>query len=315
MRVAILGIGSIGGVILAGLADTDVELVAISRGPTAQSLASEGLVIHSPEGVIESIPPDRYVLVDSESGPLPDHLVGSCEAAIICGKAYSTPILSQIAHEILSEEGVAVSVQNGMGHAQQISSRLGSLRTLGGATTHGAWRDNGGIHWVGRGSITIGALDGAPANEITTSLMNALGNASLSPIWSDDISKSIWQKLLINIAINPICSISGVRNGALLKNDLWEQSQEVLEESLSVARASGIDIDGSEIQNLLVEVVESTSENRCSMLQDLMAGRRTEIESLCGYVIRMGEGLGIPTPLNSMLMALVKGVEMSSHMD
>jgi 2-dehydropantoate 2-reductase len=145
--------------------------------------------------------------------------------------------------------------------------------------------------------------------------MNALGNASLSPIWSDDISKSIWQKLLINIAINPICSISGVRNGALLENDLWEQSQEVLEESLSVARASGIDIDGSEMQNLLAEVVESTSENRCSMLQDLMAGRRTEIESLCGYVIRMGEGLGIPTPLNSMLMALVKGVEMSSHMD
>ena len=315
MRVAILGIGSIGGVILAGLADTELELVAVSRGSTAQALSSEGLVIHTPEGVIESIPPDRYELVDSESGPLPDSVVGSCQAAIICGKAYSTPILSQIADEILSDEGVAISIQNGMGHAQQISSRLGISRTLGGATTHGAWRDKDGIHWVGRGSITMGSLDGESPDEITTSLMKALDVATLSPIWTPDISKAVWQKLLINIAINPICSISGVRNGALLENDLWEQSQEILQESLSVAQASGINITGPEIQNLLIEVVEATSGNRCSMLQDLMAGRRTEIDSLCGYVIRMGESLGIPTPLNSMLRALVKGVEMSSHTD
>ena len=315
MRVAILGIGSIGGVILAGLADTELELVAVSRGSTAQVLSSEGLVIHTPEGVIESIPPDRYELVDSESGPLPDSVVGSCQAAIICGKAYSTPILSQIADEILSDEGVAISIQNGMGHAQQISSRLGISRTLGGATTHGAWRDKDGIHWVGRGSITMGSLDGGSPDEITTSLMKALDDAALSPIWTPDISKAVWQKLLINIAINPICSISGVRNGALLENDLWEQSQEILQESLSVAQASGINITGPEIQNLLIEVVEATSGNRCSMLQDLMAGRRTEIDSLCGYVIRMGESLGIPTPLNSMLRALVKGVEMSSHTD
>ena len=73
-----------------------------------------------------------------------------------------------------------------------------------------------------------------------------------------------------------------------MENDLWEQSQELLEESLSVARASGIDISDSEMQNLLIEVVDSTSENRCSMLQDLMAGRKTEIDSLCGYIIRMG---------------------------
>ena len=315
MRVGVLGIGSIGGIILAGLADTDVEIVAVSRGPSAQILSSEGLVIHTPEGVIESIPPDRYTLVDSEAGPLPEAVVGSCDAAIICGKAYSTPILSQIADEILSDAGIAISIQNGMGHAQQISSRLGRSRTLGGATTHGAWRRTDGIHWVGRGSIILGALEGGLPNKIMTSLVSALDNAGLSPTWTEDISRSIWQKLLINIAINPICAISGVRNGVLLESDLWEQSQELLEESLSVARASGIDISNSEMQDLLIEVVDSTSENRCSMLQDLMAGRKTEIDSLCGYIIMMGEGLGIPTPLNSMLMALVKGVEMSSQRD
>tara|TARA_Y100000766_G_C18866187_1_gene585851 strand:- start:980 stop:1588 length:609 start_codon:yes stop_codon:yes gene_type:complete len=202
-----------------------------------------------------------------------------------------------------------------MGHAQQISSRLGRTRTLGGATTHGAWRSTDGIHWVGRGSITLGALGGGQPNETMASLLSILDKAGLSPIWTEDISRSIWQKLLINIAINPICAISGVRNGALSEGDLWEQSQELLKESISVAQASGIDITGSEMQNLLIEVVDSTSQNRCSMLQDLMAGRKTEIDSLCGYIIRRGEELGMPTPLNSMLMALVKGVEMSSQRD
>ena len=240
--------------------------------------------------------------MDSEAGPLPEAVVGSCDAAIICGKAYSTPILSQIADEILSDAGIAISIQNGMGHAQQISNRLGRSRTLGGATTHGAWRGADGIHWVGRGSITLGALEGGLPNEVMSSLVSALDNAGLSPTWTEDISKSIWKKLLINIAINPICAISGVRNGALLGSDLWEQSQELLEESLSVARASGIEIHDSEMQDLLIEVVESTSENRCSMLQDLMAGRKTVDISL-----RWGKGSEYRPPLIRCLWHWSKG--------
>ena len=94
MRVGVLGIGSIGGIILAGLADTDVEIVAVSRGPSAQVLSSEGLVIHTPEGVIESIPPDRYTLVDSEAGPLPEAVVGSCVAYYLWQGVLNTNSLS-----------------------------------------------------------------------------------------------------------------------------------------------------------------------------------------------------------------------------
>tara|TARA_Y100000589_G_scaffold138039_3_gene132120 strand:+ start:1849 stop:2799 length:951 start_codon:yes stop_codon:yes gene_type:complete len=316
MRVAILGIGSIGGVFLSSLSNADVDLLAISRGPTAQSLISEGLIIHTPEGAIEAIPPERFEVYDSESGPVPENIVGSCDIAIVCGKSYSTPILSQIVGDILSDRGVALSVQNGMGHAQHISSRVGKTRTLGGATTHGAWRDKDGTHWVGRGSITIGSLDGNPPSNSAKALLKVLEDAELSPIWVDDINTSSWEKLLINVAINPICSISGVRNGALLESPgLWDQSLSVLEESLTVARASGINLTFEEMQETLLEVVQSTSDNRCSMLQDLMSGRRTEIDSICGYVIMMGEGLGVPTPLNSMLRALVRGIDDSSQLD
>jgi len=316
MRVAILGVGSIGGVFLSSLSSADVDLLAISRGLTAKSLISEGLILHTPEGAIEAIPPERFEVYDSESGPVPEKIVGSCDVAIVCGKSYSTPILSQIVGDILSERGVALSVQNGMGHAQHISNRVGKNRTLGGATTHGAWRDKDGTHWVGRGSITIGSLDGSPPNKSAMELLKILEDAELSPIWVDDVNTSSWEKLLINAAINPICSISGVRNGALLESqDLWEQSLSVLEESLTVARASGINLNFEEMQATLLEVVQSTSDNRCSMLQDLMSGKRTEIDSICGYVIMMGEGLGVPTPLNSMLRTLVRGIGYSSQLD
>ena len=70
MRIAVLGVGSIGGVLLGALSDTDCDLVAISRGSSANNLSSMGLVLYSPEGPIEAIPPERFETFDSESGPV-----------------------------------------------------------------------------------------------------------------------------------------------------------------------------------------------------------------------------------------------------
>ena len=148
MQIAILGIGSIGGVLLGALSDTDAELVAVARGESSRMLSQAGLVLHTPEGAIEVIPPERFVTVDSEAGPLPVGLRGSCDAALVCGKANSTPILAQIVEELLSEDGVAASLQNGMGHAEILANRLGKEKVLGGTTTHGAWRGEDGTHWV-----------------------------------------------------------------------------------------------------------------------------------------------------------------------
>ena len=121
---------------------------------------------------------------------------------------------------------------------------------------------------------------------------------------------------MINVAINPICAIAGVRNGALAQiPELWEQSLEAMREAESVARASGVDLGEMDNEEYLRKVVTSTSENRVSMLQDLMAGRKTEIDFLCGAVVSRGGELGIPTPRNEVLLALMRGIEMSQHHD
>jgi 2-dehydropantoate 2-reductase len=194
---------------------------------------------------------------------------------------------------------------------------IGRERVLGGSTTHSVWRDgDGSVHWSGRGVVEFGQLDGADMAGVSKELHDALEAAGLSPKWSSDIQRVIWRKLLINVAINPVCAIAGVRNGALAQvPELWGQSIEAMREAELVARAAGIDMGDGDIEDYLRKVVIATADNRVSMLQDLMAGRRTEIDALCGEVVAKGEEFGVPTPRNEMLLALVRGIEMSQHHD
>ena len=315
MRVAVLGVGSIGGVILGALSDTDTDLVAVSRGQSASNLEMIGLILHTPEGTIEMIPPDRFSVIDSQSGPIPEHIRNTCDIAIICGKAPSTSVLAQIAEEILTPIGLAISLQNGLGHSEILAHRLGRQRTLGGAITHGAWKDaESGVHWVGRGNIQMGSLDEGEIPELAKELLQVFEYSNLNPIWSENVQNIVWNKLLLNVAINPVCAIAGVRNGALIEvPELWQQAMSAMLEAAAIARASGVNLEDLDLEEHLRKVVEATSENRCSMLQDLMAGRATEIDSLCGAIVDRGESFGIPTPVNQLLYALVKGVERSGE--
>ena len=121
---------------------------------------------------------------------------------------------------------------------------------------------------------------------LATEFISFLDEGGLVPNWSIDIEREIWRKLMINVAINPICAIAGVRNGALAEDpELWHQAIEAMREAEAVAKASGVDLGDSDSESYLRRVVESTAENRVSMLQDLMAGRKTEIDVLCGAVI------------------------------
>ena len=207
-------------------------------------------------------------------------------------------------------------MQNGMGHAEILTNRLGRERVLGGTTTHGAWRGEDGAHWAGRGNIRLGRLDGADAEGAAAALVSKLHEANLSPEWSADIQHTIWVKILLNVAINPVCAIAGVRNGALLEvPELWEQAHSAMLEAAMVAEASGADLSELDLEGTLRKVAGATAQNRCSMLQDVMAGRQTEIDELCGAVVSLGESLGVATPRNAMLHALVRGIHISSSLE
>ena len=314
MRIAILGIGSIGGVFLSSLADSNADLIAVSRGLRASQISETGIILHTPEGTIEHFPSKLFTVFDSDSGPLPSSLTKSCDFVLICGKSYSTPYLAPLAFQLLASDGMAISMQNGLGHAEYLSNMIGKNKVLGCTVTHGAWKDADSFHWEGRGEITLGSLDGAKPSQKVYEFISLLEESNLFPRWSEQITKESWIKLLINIAINPICAITGLRNGEILmQEDIWWQSESCMKEASVIAKASGINLDDIDLNKKLRSIIISTGKNRCSMLQDIMSGKRTEIDSLCGVIISKGESIGIPTPLNSMLFSMIKGIEKSSN--
>ena len=318
MRVAVLGVGAIGGLVASRLARAGCEVLLCARGETAQALEAVGLLLDTPDGRTVALAPDRWTVFDTNEPEFPVELQGWADYAILCGKSYDIPNLCKIADTVLSLNGIAMCLSNGIGHMEKLANFVGKHRVLGASTTHGAIRIGPGeVRWTSRGAIKMGGFVGSdlePVEPRIDSLMSALDEAGLNPIWSEEINKTIWSKLLLNVAINPVCAIAGVLNGEMLLHpQLFETGLAAMEEAARIATAEGIDLTDFDLSQSLEDLCRATADNRVSMLQDIMAGRETEIDSICGEVVKRGESLGIPTPRNQTLHALVKGIEKSTR--
>ena len=317
MRVAILGVGAIGGLVASRLARAGCEVLLCARGETAQALDAVGLLLDTPDGRTIALAPDRWTVLDTNLQEIPVELQGWADYAILCGKSYDVPNLCKIADKVLSLNGLVMCLSNGIGHMEKLANFVGKHRVLGASTTHGAIRIGPGeVHWTSRGAIKLGGFIGSdlePVEPRVDSLMSALDEAGLNPLWSEEINKTIWTKLLLNVAINPVCAIAGILNGEMLLHpELFETGLAAMEEAARIATAEGVEMADFDLAQSLEDLCRATADNRVSMLQDIMAGRETEIDSICGEVVKRGEALGIPTPRNQTLHALVKGIEQST---
>ncbi len=295
MRIAVLGAGSIGCLIAAKLVEAGHDVLVHARGEHGAVLALSGLNV---SGIWDfQIQPNQWTVSLDEAGIHPS-LEKSFDQSIITCKAKDTAKLAEIAAQIT--DGPVLSLQNGLGN-HEILSRYVFENSAVGVTTNAVKRISPGqIEWVGRGSIAVGGPTGEQFIE-TLSMLDAEYN--------HDVSSIIWNKLLINVAINPLAAICGVMNGELLSEPLLSQAESTMLEAANVARLLGVEVaeDHILIQNLH-SVLDSTAENECSMLADVKAGRETEIDVLCGQVVARGEKLGVPTPLNSMLLSQIKAL-------
>jgi len=313
MRVAVLGVGAIGGLVAARLAKAGAELLLCARGEMAQALSAVGMLLEKPDGRTVALSPDRWHVAETSENEVEARWQGWADVVILAGKATSAGALSRLADQILTADGIAFSLSNGLGHAERLVGYLGRNRVLGASTTHGAIRlGPGEVRWAAPGKIDIGVLQKSELSlddARVAELIQLLDDADLSPAWSEEIERTIWTKLLLNVAINPVCAICGIPNGGMLERpDLFEAGLAAMEEAARVAVAEGVDLSTLDLAETLTDLLRSTAPNRCSMLQDVMAGRATEIESICGEVIRRGEEFGIPTPRNQTLAALVHGI-------
>ena len=237
--------------------------------------------------------------------------IGHAELVIIFVKSTQTGPASETARDLAGPDGSVMTLQNGMGNADAISEFIEPARILAGTTSHGATMlAAGSIRHAGIGPTTIGAWAKTKADfENARSVAQFFTRAGIETEAVEDVHSVVWSKLLINIGINAISALTGIKNGQLLDlESTRDLSRAAVEEAMSVARALGIEINEDAVDHVF-EVAQATAVNRSSMGQDADNRRQTEISAINGYIVREADKLGIDTPVNQSLTALVETLQ------
>ena len=224
--------------------------------------------------------------------------------ALVLVKSWQTPRAGEHLAEGLVPEGIALSLQNGLGNRETLARILGRERTAQGVTTTGATLlGPARVRPGGEGEISIGK------HPRIMPLVEMLQQAGFAVEIVDDVDSLIWRKLLINVGINPLTAILGVTNGQLVESaSALTLMARAVEEVQGAAAAEGVDLDMSDPLGDVKHVAVNTAGNTSSMLQDVRRGAPTEIDAICGEVCRAAEKHGKAAPVNRALMLLVKSI-------
>jgi 2-dehydropantoate 2-reductase len=232
------------------------------------------------------------------------------DLVLMAVKSYDTLQASRDALPAMSPSSVVLTLQNGLGNLEAISSVVGAERVIGGVTSHGATL-LGPVHvsHAGRGDTTIGEPGGA-VTERVRAVAAAMGAAGIDVRVSESIDSLLWGKVVVNAAINPLTAILRVRNGQLLRRgETLRMMSEAALEAAAVAAARGVQLPYSDPVERVAEVCRLTASNRSSMLQDVERGARTEIDQISGAVVREGDALGVAVTVNRVLWDLVRSLQ------
>lgn len=223
--------------------------------------------------------------------------------AIVLVKAWQTRRAADQLAECLHPQGIALTLQNGLGNREILEEALGVGRVGFGVTTTGATM-------IGPGRVRsggIGSIHFSPHPGMTP-LVEMLTKAGFVVDPVDDVQGLLWGKLVINSGINPLTALLEVPNGALLASpSVMEVMMRAAEETAAVAAALDVQLPFADPGAQVRDVARSTAENTSSMLQDIRRGAPTEIDAISGAVVREGERVGISTPINWTLWHLVQG--------
>ena len=301
VRIAIIGAGAMGSLFGGKLvsAGHDVWLYDIWQDHV-DKINRDGLVIASAAGETTVRP-----RATTDSGE-----IGSAELLIVFVKATATRTAAKTAATLMGPDSVVLTLQNGYGNAEKLAEAVGQERVLAGVTSHGATMlGPGHIRHAGSGETHIGQLNGGISDR-TRRIAALMTDAGIVTTTDGDVASLIWGKLLINVGINALTAITGLKNGQL--ND-YEETRElmrlVVDEAEHVAKATGIKLPYADSFAKVAATAQATAENKSSMLQDISNHRLTEIDVINGAVVNEGKRLGIATPVNQALTLIVHTLE------
>jgi len=296
-----VGAGAIGCFFGSRLGDSGHEVVLVhhNRNVVAQ-IKKQGVVVREPSG--------RFARQHIEIGELLSDR-DDPDVVILTVKAFDTKEAARFQLEPRRLKTTFLTLQNGLGNVEILRRYLSPRFVVAGSTTEGVTAVGPGIvNHLGSGTTWIGELSGK-ITQRCDSIRRIFHESGLRTFVSNDILGVVWLKAIVNSAINPISSLVRTTNQELLEDpDLYDACIKVVKEGMNLAKANGIRLPESPL-SLLKRVLALTADNRSSMLQDIEAGRQTEIHQLNGILSQAGNRLGLQAPYNQLLMRLVRGLE------
>jgi 2-dehydropantoate 2-reductase len=300
MRIAVIGAGAMGSVFGARLLSPGVEVILFDiNEPHVQAVRARGLTLGDAAG-------ERLVTIAATARIAE---VTDADLALVVVDSNATADVAPLLPGVLTKDGVALTLQNGIGNVEALAATLGVDRVIAGSTYNSAaFIAPGHVRHTNVGPTVIGRPDGPPTKRVHA-LAAQLSAAGFPTAASDNTMGHVWSKFVLNCAINPVAALTGLRAGEIARHPPTALLLErLLDEVLAVAAAKGIRLPDADLRR---HVLDHAFEryNRPSMLQHVESGRRTEIEALNGALVREANALGIAVPYNAAIWAAVSGID------
>ena len=306
MKIAIMGTGGVGGYYGGLLSQTGHDVTFTARGAHLQTMRDKGLQVKSVHGDF-TVSPAKATDKPSQIGPV--------DVILFATKTYQTDEAAKSIKPIVGKDTVVVSLQNGIDAADSIGAVVGMEHILGGATWLSAAIEAPGV--IGQYSqfrrIVLGEFTGQTTKRLKA-VYDALQATGATVETSDNILKVLWTKFVFIAPVMAMGSLTRVTFGEYRN---VPESRAVLIDALSevaaVAKAKGVLLDADVVAKTLVFIDSSAPGIKPSMQRDVESGKRSELESMIGVVVRMGMQYKVPTPVMRFAYAMLKPGELKAQ--
>lgn len=298
MKIAVIGAGALGTLFGGWLANAGEEV----------------WLLHHRQAFVDEVGETVTIEHDGSSVQAPVHAttdattVGQVDLVLVLVKAHQTREALQQHERILGPESVVLTLQNGLQSYDILRETVAPEQALGGITYQGAELTAPGSVIQTTGGRTVFGGDNREAAALIASTFEA---ADLGPIEVvHDPRSIIWEKQLVSLAFKPISALTRLPVGDIVADELLLAIiEDVLAEAEAVAASRGISVDAESAYEEVIDIGEANPDHRSSMLQDVEANRKTELEAITGAIVEYGQTEGIAVPRHETLYALVRGLE------
>jgi 2-dehydropantoate 2-reductase len=300
VKIAVVGAGGVGGYFGARLAQAGEDVHFLARGAHLAAMREMGLRIRSVLGDLDLAPADTHA-TDDPAG------IGASQVILFTVKSYDTESASASLAPLLGPDSVVISLQNGIDNEEKLAARIGADRVAGGAAYIFAGIAEPGVirHTGGPARIVFGELDGRRTPRLEA-FLEACQRAGIDARLVDDIRVALWTKYVLICAQSGLTAATRQPLGMVRETpQSWGLFRQVLEEGVKVGRAEGVALPDDLVERTLASMAGLPPNLYSSLYDDLVAGRRMEVETLQGELSRRATRAGVPAPATSALYAVL----------